>query len=116
MHELSIAQSLLEAALTEARRAGATRITRVSCRIGDLRQIDSRLMAEAFEAVRCGTLCDQAELAVEKSYVQARCRQCERCFEVRDWDWQCPACKAEGVILGGGDELELVSIEAEIDP
>lgn len=115
MHELSIAQSLLDAAVAEARRAQATRVTRLHCRIGDLRMVNGELLAEAFEVVRCGTLCESAELSIERTYLQARCSRCERAFDVRNWDWCCPRCGVEGTLLGGGDELEITSIEAEVD-
>lgn len=115
MHELSIVQSLLDVALAEARRAGAARVTRLNCRIGELRQIDDRLLVEAFELLRPGTLCDTAELCVEKTFIRARCSGCGREFDVRNWQWRCPACGEEGSALNGGDELELTSIEAEIE-
>jgi len=113
MHEFSIVQSLLEVATAEARRAGAKRVLRLNCRIGVLRQIDARLMREAFGLLAEGTICAGADLRVEKTYMQARCQACERTFDVRDWDWRCPGCGTEGSMVGGGDELELTSIEAE---
>lgn len=113
MHEFSIAQSLFDVAVAEAQRAGAKRVLRLDCRIGELRQIDDRLLSEAFEILCPGTICEDAELQIEKTYMQANCPRCQRDFAVRGWDWCCPACGAEGSVLGGGDELELTSIEAE---
>lgn len=113
MHEFSIVQSLLDVATTEAKRAGATRVLRLNCRIGSLRQVDDRLISEAFELLCRGTICESAELRIEKTYLRARCSSCQQPFDVRDWNWRCPECGGEGSVLGGGDELELTSIEAE---
>lgn len=113
MHEFSIVQSLLDVAVKEARRAGAQRVLRLDCRIGELRYVNTQLMREAFELLSHGTLCEDAELRVEKTYMQARCPQCARSFNVQNWDWRCPDCGVNGSIVGGGDELELTSIEAE---
>jgi hydrogenase nickel incorporation protein HypA/HybF len=115
VHELSVVQSLLDVALAEARRAGAARVTRLHCRIGELCQIDHRLLVEAFELLRPGTLCESAELHVEKTFLRAHCSRCGRDFDVRNWQWRCPGCGEEGSALGGGDELELTSIEAETE-
>lgn len=114
MHELSIACSLVEEAAREASRAGAGSVTKLRCRIGELRQIDSMFLAEAFEIASSGTVCDRAELCVEKSPVRALCPQCHRRFAVRNWVWKCPACGSEGTEPVGGDELELLSLEAEV--
>jgi hydrogenase nickel incorporation protein HypA/HybF len=114
MHEFAIVQSLVDVAVEEARRAGAQRVLRLECRIGDLRGVESDLLREAFELLTRGTMCEQADLLIERTSVRARCPSCQLDFDVRDWNWYCPACGKEGRILGGGDELELRSIEAEV--
>ncbi len=114
MHEFAIAQSLIAAASIEAEQAGATRITRLVCRIGTLRQVDDCLMQEAFEIARADTLCAKTKLVIEKVAMQAFCPGCQVRFPVQDWDWRCPTCGKEGDSTSGGDELELVSIDAEV--
>ncbi|MBN2562507.1 MAG: hydrogenase maturation nickel metallochaperone HypA [Phycisphaerae bacterium] len=114
MHEFSIARSLVDAACVEARRVGASRVTTLTCRIGVLRQVDDWLMKEAFDIAKCGTLCDKATLHIEKAYMQALCTECQARFPVRDWDWNCPACGMPGEDATGGDELVLLSLDAEI--
>ena len=113
MHELSVAQALVETASRELERAGAVRAVKLVCRVGDLCHIDDTLLREAFEVAATGSPCAGAELVVERCYLQARCPACQRVFAVRQWNWLCPACGAEGRLLGGGDELTLLSIEAE---
>ncbi len=113
MHEFAIAMNLVSGACEAAERAGGQRVTAVHCRIGDMRQIDHALIREAFDAAACDTRCDGAELVVERIPLLARCETCRESFAVRNWDWQCPRCGREGELLGGGDELELQSIEME---
>ena len=114
MHEFSIAQALVDAAVEEARRAGAQRVNKLTCRIGALRQVNDWLMQEAFGIARTDTLCADAELVIEKTYLRATCPRCRVTFAVRDWDWTCPTCGALGENPAGGDELELLSLEAEV--
>lgn len=113
MHEMALARALIELASDRARLAGALRVTRLHCRIGELRQIEPELMHDAFEAAREGTLCSAAALDIEKSPLRARCPRCDRTFAVESWHWNCPECETEGEPLAGGDELELVSIDVE---
>jgi len=114
MHELAAAHELVEAACDYARRAGAKRVSRLHCRIGSLRALDERLLSEAFEIARRGTICERAELRIEKPGMTCLCPSCRERFEIREWQWECPRCGTEGVDPMGGDELELVSIEAEV--
>jgi len=114
MHEFAITRSLIDAAETEARAAGAVRVKALRCRIGVLRHVDDWLIQVAFEAARDGTLCAGATLAVEKAPLTAECPACRRRFAVNDWDWRCPDCATMGVDAAGGDELTLLSIEAEV--
>ncbi len=104
----------MTAAEAEARRVGATRITRLHCRIGALRQVDGDLLREAFELARGGTLCSAAELTVERTHLLADCPGCHTPFPIIDWQWNCPTCGSHGINAAGGDELELLSLEAEV--
>jgi hydrogenase nickel incorporation protein HypA/HybF len=61
-----------------------------------------------------GGLCEGAHLEIERVPLRAGCKACGTCFVVREWHWNCPACNEECSVLPGGDELELLSIEAEV--
>ena len=105
---------MVDAACAEAKRVGASRVRRLICRIGALRQVDDWLMQQAFDSLKTGTLCADGDLSIEKTYLQARCPRCRERFNVRGWEWHCPVCGSMVDGAGGGDELELVSIEAEL--
>ena len=115
MHELSIAQSLIDMASSAARRARAPRVTRLRCRIGVLRQVEHDFLHDAFSIAREGTCCAGAELCVERVPLRAQCATCRYDFVVERWDWTCPRCGGEGEPRPGGDELELLSIDAEAE-
>lgn len=115
MHELSIAEALVRVACESAGPHLARRVTRLNVRIGVLRMIEPDLMRAAFEAARVGTLCERAELVMESVPLRARCAGCGRCFAVTEWSWACEACGGEGEPLPGGDELELVSLDVDVE-
>lgn len=114
MHEFSVAQSLVETVTAEARRAGAVRVSQVRCRVGSLTHIDSSILTEAFAMVADGGMCAGAELVVERAEMTVNCPRCHKQFPVRHWEWHCPHCGAEGIDPYGGDEIVLLSIEAEV--
>ena len=115
MHELAAARSLVEAADREARRHDARAVLRVRCRIGVLRQVDSWLLQEAFNVARQGSLCESSRLLIEKADLSAACQECDLRFPVQNGRWNCPVCGAEGADLCGGEDLELTSIDVELD-
>ena len=111
MHEFAVAGGLIDAAVDIAQRENLDRVTRVQCRIGDLRQVDSWLLDEAFAAAREGTRCAGAELCVERVHMEMDCDSCGTTFRVMDWNWACPGCGEIGRNARGGDELELIEID-----
>lgn len=115
MHEIAVASNLVEIACAEAAKVHALSITRVACRIGALCHIDTGVFREAFAMAATDTLCASATLYVVKDPVRARCLDCGDEHTVVDWDWECPKCGALGTFLGGGDELELTSLEVEVE-
>ncbi|MDX1439880.1 MAG: hydrogenase maturation nickel metallochaperone HypA [Rubricoccaceae bacterium] len=115
MHELAIAQSLLETASHEAARVGAKSVSQLSCQVGSLRQVNCWLLQEAFAIARIGTTCAEAELVIQKKFPSARCPKCDKTFTILDGTWTCPRCEAAGYFIGGGDELDLLTVEVEVD-
>lgn len=111
MHEFAVARALIDAAADVARSENVDRVTRVQCRIGDLRQVDSWLLDEAFAAAREGTICSDAELCVERTHMEMDCDDCGKSFRVVDWNWACPDCGDIGHNARGGDELDLIEID-----
>ncbi|UCE59246.1 MAG: hydrogenase maturation nickel metallochaperone HypA [Phycisphaerales bacterium] len=114
MHELSIVSSLLEVAVDQAQQHQAVGIKRIHCRIGCLRQVDRNLLRQAFELARQSTLAKDATLEVVHVGMHLRCRECAHEVDLNGWQFECPACASTDVDLGGGDELELTSMELEV--
>ncbi len=115
MHELTVARCLVEAACREARRHHAPSVQRLRCRIGVLRQVDHWMLQEAFEVAALGTACEAGRLLIEKVELTALCPNCKVRFPINVGGWCCPSCGSEGDDFSGGDELELISIDVELD-
>lgn len=116
MHEFSIARALLQLAETHARKAGASRVTHLYCRVGALHALDADLLSAAFRAVSAGTCCAVARISIERQPLMAVCPGCGTRFAVQQWEWQCSHCGRDGIYAGGDEALELVAMDAENGP
>jgi len=113
MHELGIANSVLEAVQAEtALRPGAVAV-KVGVRVGDLAGIDPDALAFSFEALTAGTEWQSLKLEIETRPREHRCSQCGVTFRVVDYNFICPGCGGLRTECVGGDELELVYLEME---
>jgi hydrogenase nickel incorporation protein HypA/HybF len=115
MHEMGIANSILDAVRTESSRYPGARPVKVGVRIGEMAAIDADSLRFCFEAMVRDSDLDGLELEVELCARQHICRQCSRQFPVKDYEFECPACGAFCPECVAGDELELAYVEVDED-
>ena len=77
MHEYSLVEALLRRVEAEAKQRGASRVERVSVRIGDLAGVERGLFATAFETFTAHTICEGAALEIVPVAAEWRCPRCE---------------------------------------
>jgi hydrogenase nickel incorporation protein HypA/HybF len=113
MHEISIMQSTLEAAIETAQRAAATHILGLRVRVGVMTGVAPDALQFAFEVLRDGTMAAGASLEIESVPARRWCPVCQVEFEANDWRQACSVCGRLGSELRHGMELELASVEVE---
>jgi hydrogenase nickel incorporation protein HypA/HybF len=113
MHELSIAQSLLEIVEDESKKHGACRVTRVCVRVGTLSAIVPESLTFSFEIISERTIAEGAGLDIEIVPGKGRCEDCDIEFEVDSFLFFCPKCGGVAGEIVSGKELEIIHIEAE---
>lgn len=110
MHELSIADALVQIAVRHAR---GRRVARVEVEVGHLRQVVPAALALAFELVADGTVVAGAELTLEQIPAAGRCRACGEEHALDGFPLLCPACGAADLELTRGEELRVTCLELE---
>ena len=115
MHELSIAESILEAVRKEVASRPGSRPIRIGLRIGELAAIDVDSLTFCFEAVLKGTDWEGLQLEARACPVRRVCRDCGHEFAVIEYDATCPACAGTNTKLSSGDELDFDYLEVETD-
>lgn len=113
MHELGIANSILEIVRTEAARHPGAEPQKVGVRIGELAAVDPDALRFCFEALTRETDVESLELAIEICQRKQRCPACGAEFNVKDFEFQCPQCGEERTEFVSGDQLEVAYLEME---
>lgn len=113
MHELSIAEAVLQAVRRHALCYPDSRPIRIGLKIGELAALDGDSLRFCFEAIVKGTDLDGLQLAIEVCPRRQRCLSCEQEFFVQGYDLRCPQCADDRSECIGGDELDLAYLEVE---
>ncbi|WP_327152314.1 hydrogenase maturation nickel metallochaperone HypA/HybF [Nocardia sp. NBC_01329] len=107
MHELAIAQSVIDAVCDHA--AGRA-VYRVTVEVGVLTAVVPDALRFAFEIAAEGTVADGAALDIRCVPGAVHCRGCGADFTVTDLLLLCP-CGSADVEVGAGRELRIRSME-----
>jgi hydrogenase nickel incorporation protein HypA/HybF len=111
MHELSITESILSIALGAA---GGRRVTAINLVIGDLSSFVDDSVQFYFDILSRGTAAESAVLNFQRIPGTMVCGACGLRFEAKaPLLPACPACGSGQLLVTGGRELRVESIEVE---
>lgn len=113
MHELSIAEAVVDVALRHAR---GRRVAAVELKVGHLRQVVPSALEFAFELVTQGTALEGAKLRMEEVPAAGRCRECGAETALPDLPFRCRACGGWDVEVMRGEELLVDALELDERP
>ncbi len=113
MHELSIAMSIVEIAVEEARRNNAAVISQVDVEIGTMAGVEKEALLFAWDSVIEGTPAKGAPLKIHTVQAEARCFECGKPFQVDHFFSQCPHCNSFRYEIKKGRELKIRSLLVE---
>jgi hydrogenase nickel incorporation protein HypA/HybF len=113
MHELGIANSILQTVAAEKQRRRGSVPRKVAVRIGELAAVDPDALQFSFEVLTKETDLAGLTLEIIACARRHRCSACRTEFVVREHDTTCPQCGAQRTECIGGDELEVAYLEME---
>lgn len=115
MHELSIAQNLVELAAAAAENAGVMRVQALHVRLGVLSGVVKEALAFAFEVVIQGTPLEGARLVITEVPVKVFCPACHEARVLPEpIPMRCPVCGTRTSQVLEGREMELYAVEGEM--
>lgn len=113
MHEMSLAQSIVNLVEERAQADGFARVTKVFLSIGAFAHVDPRALEFGFEVVARGTIAGDAELVMEHQTGKAFCVPCGTTIELSSRSDPCPRCGGFEWLLQQGEELRVTELEVE---
>jgi hydrogenase nickel incorporation protein HypA/HybF len=112
MHEVSIAQSLLDIAVDNCKKEGYKSIEVIKVKIGRASGIMPDALLFAFDAVKIGTLAEKATLTIDEIPVSGFCESCKSSFTVDEaYIIACPLCGNVSIRVETGHELHIYEMD-----
>ncbi len=115
MHELSITESILNAALDEAQKNNADRIVSIYLCMGEISSIVPDCVREYFELLSEDTIAHGATLHFTTIPAVITCRECGNSFSIKGMRLLCPRCNSRKVSITSGREFYIDRLEIETD-
>ncbi len=113
MHEMSLAQGILEIVEDAARRAAARRVKTVWVELGALSSVEPEAIAFCFDAVTRDTVADGARLSIDTIPGRAWCLQCNESLPIARRDDPCPRCGGYQLQVCDGTQMRVRELEIE---
>jgi hydrogenase nickel incorporation protein HypA/HybF len=113
MHELSLAQNLLEIVCRTAEENALEKVTVVSVVGGELGGIVLDALQFGFEVSSRGTVAQGAKLLYRELPALIRCSSCNHEFSWKTYGYSCPQCSQMGGEMFQGNEFYVEYIEGD---
>ena len=112
MHELSIALSMIDEVLEQAKKHGGVQVTAVRVKVGVFSGVHKDALEFSYAAASENTPLKGSRLVIEEVPIVVYCRQCraERTLESFQ-QLRCPQCDAPIHDIRQGRELEITALE-----
>lgn len=113
MHEMSLAEGILQIIEDAARAQGFSRVREVRLEIGALSGVEVEALAFCLDVVLKGGVADGARVEPERVPGQGFCLACGETVEIGALYDACPRCGAYQVQATGGTEMRVKDLLVE---
>ena len=113
MHEMSLAEGIVQLIEETAAAQGFSRARTVIVEIGRLSSVEPEALAFCFGAVTRGTLAEGARLDIVDVPGTGLCLSCDKEIEVAALYDPCPRCGDYRVRVTGGTEMRVKELEVD---
>ncbi len=114
MHEMSVAQNIIDIVLQHLPDQNAHTVKSVNVKIGKMAGIVPDSLEFSFRVIAADTPCMiDAELKMQLVPLIIRCNGCTKETNIDDPVFMCPGCNSADVTVLSGTELQVSEIEIE---
>lgn len=111
MHEMSLAEGVMQIVEDSARREGFASVRAVRLEIGELAGVEIDALRFCFDVVARGTVAEGAALDIVRVPGEGRCLDCGATALLKERFDACPLCGGTNVKMTSGDELRVAELE-----
>lgn len=113
MHEMSIAEGIVDIALDTLKQNNGSVIHAIQLRLGVMSGVEPAALEFCFESVTKGTPAEGAKLELDVIPLTGTCLDCMKHFEVQNYVFKCPHCGSVAIHTETGRELQVASIDMD---
>ena len=113
MHELSIAEGVIEIVQRTAQPNHVNRVKSVRIAVGELAGVDIVSLRFAWHSVTQNGCAQGAELVIDRPPGKAWCMDCSLEVPLKRYGEACPHCGGYHLTATGGTELKVIDIVAD---
>lgn len=113
MHEMSLAEGILQIVEDTAAKQGFRRVTEVCLEIGALSGVEVEALNFCLDVVLKDSVADGARLVLERLPGQGWCLSCGQSVEIQALYDACPKCGGYQVQATGGTEMRVKDLLVE---
>ena len=113
MHEMSLAEGILQIVEEAAQAEGSSKVKAVWLEIGQLASVEVEALRFCFDAVTRDSVASEARLEIVEIPGQGWCMQCSRNVPVAALYDPCPICGSHQIQVTGGEEMRVRELEIE---
>lgn len=111
MHEMSIAQNVVDIIREEMRKCNATVLKSVRLNIGQMSAVVPDAFSFCFKVITEGTEIEGADLIMDVIPLRGYCRKCGNEFDILNYAFSCPSCGDTNIETIAGRDLSIVEME-----
>lgn len=111
MHEMSLAESMLQIVEDSATTQGFTQVRTIWVEVGSMAGVEVSALQFCFEAVARNTIAQDARLEIIAIAASGYCPQCQHSSPVQSLFDPCPRCGGYTLQLTSGTELRIKELD-----
>ncbi|MEN6586235.1 MAG: hydrogenase maturation nickel metallochaperone HypA [Sulfuricella sp.] len=113
MHEMSLAESMLQIIEDSARSNQFARVKIVWVEVGQLAGVEPEALRFCFDAVTQNSVAEGAQLEIIETAGEGRCLSCGKSVNLVQRYDPCPECGGYPVEVTGGTEMRIKELEVD---
>jgi len=113
MHEMSIAQSILDIVDEYMKKENSGKLAEVAIEIGELTAVVPDSLTFCYEVLVEDTPYRDSKISIHIIPLTGTCPACGITFKIKNFEFLCPNCQSPGIEVEGGQELRVSHLEVE---